>query len=1081
MNIPAEFIERVDGRFVYLSPAIYPREISEKSINDLAARIRLFPPFHAHFGGAGDALLLLSKFYDDNPRQDILSFATSPKAMRAFYDSFPLLRTVYLIQGPKGLLHAIVQNVLPLLQNCLGMGVTPRDYNKEWVPSLDIFRQYGIRPDPRWVQNFRSRKLEQFQVTLMPKGSILGVFRSKRNIVDPGAWRDILEFFESIGVRPILVGTPEEEAAYPGSKTSIDKRSYSFQEQMELIAGSDVFIGADTWGKTFSALASVPTIVFQSMTGFDLIGWQDSSEYVFIHPWRDISMVKDFREFREVFARHFPNMAARALTHTPSAKSSENARPGARKRHDSPPLSSFSSHFWDRNYSGISTVLVRSTGAVGDSLMLTTVVNALKRQHPHLDIYVSGNEVDKAVFWNHPAVTGFVPINSHEEIRLEAAIGAVIEYNFIIDILPDYFDKIHYMDILANIAGVRLNDCRIIYEVEGREAEWANSVRKSMGPGNRVVGLHLFSSKDFKRSYPYGPALVRHLGNIFPDARFVLFGQDGLGEANPFVLECSAHNIPLRHQIALAFRCDAFITVDSSFFHIAHNLCRKPTLALFGPTNPELCGDRSGGFTPLRKANLDCLSCYWSRQCEVECMKQLRPETVASAFSDMISSDGPARSPRVVSRKDLDVHVSPGENYEAAIRDCLIKHDGPMGLVLHDRERVLPAHAAQWNGAKVVQAPRTTVTWEGTQFVYHSLALINREICYRLITRDDMEVSLLPYEPDQFVPNGVPKFNTLAGRISAPLSRPSDIHIRHQWPPKFTPPPSGHWVMIQPWEYGMIPQGWVEPMSTLLDEIWVPSRYVMKGYLRSGIPGDRVRVVPNGVDTAIYNPGARPLELQSGGKFRFLFVGGTLWRKGIDLLLKAYLDTFTSRDDVALVIKDMGVNDFYKGMGYSESIRSIQKQPGAPELVYLTDSLSEQEMAGLMTACDCLVLPYRAEGFGLPVLEAMACGVPVIVTSGGATDDFCPPDIVYSVSAKKQFLPSTGQIQFAGGMGWFMEPDVDALKLQLRNVFHNAEEAGTKARRAREHAIAHYGWERIAEQVVMRIEAIGQKPVRRFM
>jgi glycosyltransferase involved in cell wall biosynthesis len=51
-------------------------------------------------------------------------------------------------------------------------------------------------------------------------------------------------------------------------------------------------------------------------------------------------------------------------------------------------------------------------------------------------------------------------------------------------------------------------------------------------------------------------------------------------------------------------------------------------------------------------------------------------------------------------------------------------------------------------------------------------------------------------------------------------------------------------------------------------------------------------------------------------------------------------------------------------------------------------NLTMDQMNSIYNVCDCYVSPYRAEGFNLPVYEAMACHIPVIVTSGGATDDF---------------------------------------------------------------------------------------------
>ena len=292
--------------------------------------------------------------------------------------------------------------------------------------------------------------------------------------------------------------------------------------------------------------------------------------------------------------------------------------------------------------------------------------------------------------------------------------------------------------------------------------------------------------------------------------------------------------------------------------------------------------------------------------------------------------------------------------------------------------------------------------WEGTQFVYHSLSIVNMSLTSELI-KAGCELQLKPYEPATFGPEKDPAYlNPLAERLNAPLSGPAQFHVRHQWPPNFTPPKEGHWVMIQPWEFGQIPQAWVQPMQEQVDEIWVPSNYVKQCYIDSGVDASRVQVVPNGVRTDVMHPKAKPLALDTDKTFKFLFVGGTIFRKGIDVLLKVYHQTFSAKDDVCLVIKGMGDDTFYKGQTAGELIRQIQADPEAPEILYLTDELSEEELAGLYTACDCLVHPYRGEGFGMPVAEAMACGLPVIVTQGGACDDFCSEDNAYFVTAKRR-------------------------------------------------------------------------------
>ena len=190
----------------------------------------------------------------------------------------------------------------------------------------------------------------------------------------------------------------------------------------------------------------------------------------------------------------------------------------------------------------------------------------------------------------------------------------------------------------------------------------------------------------------------------------------------------------------------------------------------------------------------------------------------------------------------------------------------------------------------------------------------------------------------------------------------------------------GALVVIQPWEYGSLPVDWVEK-SANVQQFWVPSEYVRKVYVDSGIPEAKVKVVPNGIDPARFNPQAVPFQLPTRKTFKFLFVGGTIHRKGPDVLLQAFVQAFNAQDDVCLVIKDFGGKSFYAGQTMEDAVRFAQSQPNAPEIVYLNEELPLESLPGLYTACDCLVHPYRGEGFGLPILEAMACSLPVIVTS----------------------------------------------------------------------------------------------------
>jgi len=386
------------------------------------------------------------------------------------------------------------------------------------------------------------------------------------------------------------------------------------------------------------------------------------------------------------------------------------------------------------------------------------------------------------------------------------------------------------------------------------------------------------------------------------------------------------------------------------------------------------------------------------------------------------------------------------------------------------------------------------IRWEGPQLVDQGLAVVNRGLCLQLAKRDDVELSVIPCREEDSGPKiNSRRFGPIEERMNRPLSGPAQFHIRHFYPPDFSPPKGGYWIMIQPWEFGSLPKVWVKPIQEQVDEVWVPTNYVRQVYLDSGVSPEKVFVIPNGVNPDVFRPDAPPIRLDTDKRFKFLFVGGTIYRKGIDILLDVYINTFSSQDDVVLVIKDIFKESVYQGQSLDEKICQIQRDPKSPALIYFNRRLSEDQMAGLYTACDCLVHPYRGEGFALPVLEAMACGLPVIVTAGGATDDFVDEQTGYRIPATKRILPKPEitlpfkeghrivnlKVPSAGDL-WFLEPDRTALAEKMRWVYEHPQAAREVGQRASRRVRADFTWARAAEKVMERLQELKRKPILRY-
>jgi glycosyltransferase involved in cell wall biosynthesis len=118
-------------------------------------------------------------------------------------------------------------------------------------------------------------------------------------------------------------------------------------------------------------------------------------------------------------------------------------------------------------------------------------------------------------------------------------------------------------------------------------------------------------------------------------------------------------------------------------------------------------------------------------------------------------------------------------------------------------------------------------------------------------------------------------------------------------------------------------------------------------------------------------------------------------------------------------------------------------------------------MADLIRAADCYVSPYLAEGFNMPVLEAAACGTPVICTAGGPTDEFTDASSTWRIRSTP-----VGVRVFGGKIGEALKPDLDHLVELMRAALDDRERSRRIGLAAASHVAGNYTWDLVTDRLV---------------
>ena len=215
-----------------------------------------------------------------------------------------------------------------------------------------------------------------------------------------------------------------------------------------------------------------------------------------------------------------------------------------------------------------------------------------------------------------------------------------------------------------------------------------------------------------------------------------------------------------------------------------------------------------------------------------------------------------------------------------------------------------------------------------------------------------------------------------------------------------------------------------------------------------GVPSERLHVVPVGMDPDVFGP--RPAVARVPGRL-MTTASADMPLKGLAPLLEALAKVRTERDDAHLVVIGKPKR--------KSRIPALIERLGLEPHVEFVKGVATERIVELYAEAEVACVPSLYEGFSLPAVEAMACGVTVVGTTGGAVPEVIGRD------------GETGIVVPAG--------DPDALAQGILRALGDPELRARLGAAGRARALAHFTWRRTAEGTAEHYQALLEDHERR--
>ena len=368
---------------------------------------------------------------------------------------------------------------------------------------------------------------------------------------------------------------------------------------------------------------------------------------------------------------------------------------------------------------------------------------------------------------------------------------------------------------------------------------------------------------------------------------------------------------------------------------------------------------------------------------------------------------------------------------------------------------------------------------EGCRNINHSYSLVNQWQLLNLVNGKFklFHKDIKPFREDWNPKNNFGGFNVeqmkIINNIPAPdRNKKFDVIYRINFPLDISESNSDRLFVFGTSEFGITKNFFFgsslkEACSRDSLKIITPSNWSKIGFLKAGFKEKNIKVIPHGIEpTAFYKSDqinrstTRKMLNIKPDEFLLTNIGALTRNKGIDLLLAAYILLKTKYKNLRLLIKDSSnlygikLKNVVDGMTQDKRFKNLDFSK-LNDVITVSKNLDIEKINRIYNASDAYISPYRGEGFNLPPLEAAACGVPIVVSLGGSTDDYFSEKLGLQIKSKKFFDKNDGTIQII--------PEFKSLIFCIETLINSTKFGGKSGSR---YVHKFFNWQKITNLLI---------------